>query len=94
MTSYFGHTHIRLAGEEKYVSEILQNTEDFSIQVGFLLLLQQPPVLVVTKTPGDPETTSSTEDKRVCLTLIWKMSHFQKQIMSQFFQTFILNFPP
>ena len=32
--------------------EILQNPDDFSIEEGFLLLLQQPPVLVVTKTPG------------------------------------------
>jgi len=32
--------------------EILQNLEDFFKLVGFLLLLQQPPGLVVTKTRG------------------------------------------
>jgi len=75
--------------------KIFQNLEDFSIEVGFLLSLQQPPVLVVTIKPqGDPETASSTGDKRLCLAPIPKMSHFQQQIMSQFFQTFVLNFPP
>ena len=50
--------------------EILQNPEDLSIEVGFLLSLQQTPVLAVTEPEGDPETTSSTGDKRVCLTTI------------------------
>jgi len=52
ITSYFGHAHIRLAGEEKYVPRNIANPEDFSTQVGFLYSLQQPPLLVVTKTPG------------------------------------------
>ena len=44
---------------ERNMSEILQNLEDFSTEVGFLLSLQQTPVLVVTKTAGDPENKSS-----------------------------------
>jgi len=42
MMSCFGHAHIRLAGEEDYV------TGNIAIEVGFLLSLQQPPVLVAT----------------------------------------------
>ena len=37
---------------------------------------------------------SSIEDMGVCLTPTLKMSHFQKQIIPQFFQNFVLNFPP
>ena len=36
---------------------------------------------------------SNTGDKRVRLTPILNMSHYQKQVMSLFFQTAILNFP-
>jgi len=52
MTSYFGHAHSTSLVKRNLSLEILQSLEDFSIEVGFLLLLQQLPVLVVTKTPG------------------------------------------
>ena len=73
--SYFDHTQLV---KRNMLLEILKNPEDLSIEVGFLLSLQQTPVLAVTEPKGDPETTSSTGDKRVCLTTIQKMSHFQK----------------
>jgi len=37
---------------------------------------------------------SSMEDKGVCLIPTLKMSHFQEQILPQFFQNFVLNFHP
>lgn len=80
MTSYLDHTHIHLASKEKYVAgSIEKNPEDFFIEVGFLHSLQQPLVLVVTKTQGDPETTSSAVDRRVCLTPILKRAIFRNK---------------
>jgi len=75
MSYYFDHTQLM---KRNMLLEILQNVEDLSIEVGFLLSLQPTPVFAATKPEGDPETTSSTGDKRVCLTTIQKMSHFQK----------------
>ena len=37
MMSYFGLTHICLAGEKKYVAGNIAKPEDFSIEVGLLL---------------------------------------------------------
>ena len=62
--------------------EILQNLENFFIDVGFLLLLQQTPVLVVTKTQRDSETTSRMGDKRAHVTPILKTSHFRNKSWS------------
>ena len=66
--------------------EILQNAED--IFKRFLPLLQQTP-----KPEDDPENYMQNGDRSVCITPILKMSHFEKQMVSQFFQTFVLNFP-
>ena len=80
MMSYFGHANICLAGEEKYVTKNIANP-------GRLLHTSR----ISTVITANPRTNSKgiqklravcTGDKRVCLTLILKLSHFQKPIMS------------
>ena len=73
--------------------EIFQNPEDIFKVVQFLPSLQKTPVLVVAKTRGWSRNYKQNGEKSICITLILKMSHFEKQMMSQFFQTFVLNFP-
>ena len=58
-----------------------------------LELLQNPEQFSICKTQGESRNYEQYEGKRVCLAMIQKMSHFQYQIMSQFFQTFVLCFP-
>jgi len=67
--------------------EILQNPEEIFKVVQFLPSLEQTPLLVVTKTWGWSRNCKQNGDKSVCITLILKMSYFEKQVMSQFFQT-------
>jgi len=70
MTSYIVLAHIHLtAAEEKYVTGNIAKPGGL-LHTGRISTLQQPPVLVVTKIPGGSETTSSTGEKRFCLTPI------------------------
>ena len=78
--TYFGHANICLAGKEKYVAKNIAKPRR---------LLHRS--RISTFITANPRTDSKgiqklravhTGDKRVCLTLILKLSHFQKQIMS------------
>jgi len=90
-TPWTPYAHIHLAGEEKYVAR--------NIAKPWRLLHRSRISTFVIANPrtktwrGSRNYEQYVWEIRVCLTLILKLSHFQKQIMSQFFQTFILNFP-
>jgi len=82
MKSYFGHTHIYLTSEKKYVPRNIAKPRGLLHRGSISTFVTANPSLNG-KNEGDPETASSEGDKRVCPLPILKMSHFVASLLLQ-----------